>query len=296
MRSRDISCFLLLALSISPGCSWHPSLKPGQVVTRDAYETADKVIHHIAEPFKPLSVAERAADKRQPVRYSRGLLLIDDGASMQEPAPGFAGNRVELAVELTDRLAATLAMPAPHDEPAALTWIALETGRVSALDGRQDDEVSAALRQLESQLQGGTYTALVLFSRAERITGDTVRTVRGMQSRYGDRLCLHLVSVGDNTACFRLRDFNTCGSAVRGEDIADPETMAAYALKLFYGDPLDTDGDGVYDYRDQCPNTPENSRVNWDGCPFNEAALLNLLPSEIILEVQHLSPATNPRR
>lgn len=284
MRSRGILGSLLLVLSLSHGCSWYPSLKPEQVVTRDAYETADQVIHQIAEPFKPLSVAGRAADKRQPVRYSQGLLLIDDGASMQEPAPGFAGSRVALAVELTDRLAATLATPALDGEPAALTWIALEFGQVSALDGGQDDQVSAALTQLESQLQGGTDTALVLFSRADRITENTVKTVRGMQSRYGERLCLHLVSVGDNTACFRLRDFNTCGSAVRGEDIADPETMAAYALKLFYGDPLDTDGDGVYDYRDQCPDTPSGSRINWDGCPFDEVALRNLLPDAVLMK------------
>jgi hypothetical protein len=278
MRSRGIPWSLLLVLSMSHGCSWYPSLKPGQVVTQDAYKTANQVIHRIAEPFKPLSVAERAVDRRRPVRYAHGLLLIDDGASMQEPAPGFTGNRVELAVELTDRLAATLAMPAPQGEPAALTWIALETGRVSALADGRDDALSAALTRLESQLQGGTDTALVLFSRADRIAEDTVRTVRGMQSRYGERFCLHLVSVGDNTACFRLRDFNTCGSAVRGEDIADPKTMAAYALKLFYGDPLDTDGDGIYDYRDQCPDTPSGSRINWDGCPFDEAALRSLLP------------------
>jgi len=284
MLERSVAWILLFALSMCHGCSWYRPLKPEQVVTQDAYKTADETIHHIDDDFTPVSVVQLAARKQRPVRYPRGLLLIDDGASMREPAPGFSGNRVELAVELMDRLTVTLVAPSPQSQPLAMTWIALESGQVSTLSGGRNDELSTALMQLESRLQGGADTALVLFSRADRMTEDTVRTVRGIQSRYGEHLCLHLVSVGDNTACFKLRDFNICGSAVRGEDIAGPEAMAAYALKLFYGDPLDTDGDGVYDYRDQLRGTPKNLRINWDGCPFDESALRNLLPDEILLE------------
>jgi outer membrane protein OmpA-like peptidoglycan-associated protein len=35
------------------------------------------------------------------------------------------------------------------------------------------------------------------------------------------------------------------------------------------GCPLDTDGDGVPDYRDRCPNTPQGVGVNADGCPLD---------------------------
>ncbi|SHI47754.1 OmpA-OmpF porin, OOP family [Malonomonas rubra DSM 5091] len=35
------------------------------------------------------------------------------------------------------------------------------------------------------------------------------------------------------------------------------------------GCPLDTDGDGVYDYMDQCPNTPKGAPVNSVGCPLD---------------------------
>jgi OOP family OmpA-OmpF porin len=35
------------------------------------------------------------------------------------------------------------------------------------------------------------------------------------------------------------------------------------------GCPLDTDGDGVYDYKDKCPGTPAGVSVNGDGCPFD---------------------------
>lgn len=32
------------------------------------------------------------------------------------------------------------------------------------------------------------------------------------------------------------------------------------------GCPLDTDGDGVYDYLDKCPRTPKGAKVNTSGC------------------------------
>ena len=32
------------------------------------------------------------------------------------------------------------------------------------------------------------------------------------------------------------------------------------------GCPLDTDGDGVYDYLDKCPRTPKGAKVNIKGC------------------------------
>ena len=35
------------------------------------------------------------------------------------------------------------------------------------------------------------------------------------------------------------------------------------------GCPLDSDGDGVYDYEDQCPNTPKGVDVDTKGCPLD---------------------------
>jgi len=35
------------------------------------------------------------------------------------------------------------------------------------------------------------------------------------------------------------------------------------------GCPLDTDGDGVYDYLDKCPGTPKGVKVDSSGCPLD---------------------------
>nr|WP_236860756.1 hypothetical protein [Candidatus Reidiella endopervernicosa] len=42
------------------------------------------------------------------------------------------------------------------------------------------------------------------------------------------------------------------------------------------GCPLDSDGDGVYDYMDKCPGTPKGAKVDSDGCMF-EIVLNNVL-------------------
>ena len=47
-----------------------------------------------------------------------------------------------------------------------------------------------------------------------------------------------------------------------GPSYEEPEIIA----------PLDSDGDGVTDDRDRCPNTPAGTRVDADGCPIVEEA------------------------
>jgi OOP family OmpA-OmpF porin len=42
------------------------------------------------------------------------------------------------------------------------------------------------------------------------------------------------------------------------------------------GCPLDTDGDGVYDYLDQCPDTPKGVKVDAVGCPIEKCVSVTL--------------------
>ncbi|MFO7606383.1 MAG: OmpA family protein [Desulfurivibrionaceae bacterium] len=56
-----------------------------------------------------------------------------------------------------------------------------------------------------------------------------------------------------------------------GDGVSDaedncPDTPADVRVNA-RGCPSDSDGDGVYDYLDQCPDTPDNAPVDTDGCP-----------------------------
>ena len=58
------------------------------------------------------------------------------------------------------------------------------------------------------------------------------------------------------------------GDGVKDGDDACPDTPANVEVDA-RGCPVDSDGDGVADYQDQCPNTPAGARVNNDGCPLD---------------------------
>lgn len=61
---------------------------------------------------------------------------------------------------------------------------------------------------------------------------------------------------------------DTDGDGVRDEYDLCPDTPP-YVIVDEYGCPVDTDKDGVPDYLDQCPNTPVNIPVDEKGCPVD---------------------------
>jgi len=63
-------------------------------------------------------------------------------------------------------------------------------------------------------------------------------------------------------------DVDSDGDGVFDPKDACPQTPKGVSVDL-KGCPLDTDGDGVYDYKDRCPRTPKGVEVNNDGCPLD---------------------------
>jgi outer membrane protein OmpA-like peptidoglycan-associated protein len=63
-----------------------------------------------------------------------------------------------------------------------------------------------------------------------------------------------------------LTEFDTDGDGVIDADDACPNTAAGIKVDEF-GCPIDTDNDGVPDYQDNCSGTPQNVRVDASGCP-----------------------------
>lgn len=55
-----------------------------------------------------------------------------------------------------------------------------------------------------------------------------------------------------------------------------PDTPAGVKVDAV-GCPLDSDKDGVYDYLDKCPDTPIDLKVDKDGCPIKVTINLNVL-------------------
>ncbi|MBC2713265.1 MAG: OmpA family protein [Desulfosarcina sp.] len=60
-----------------------------------------------------------------------------------------------------------------------------------------------------------------------------------------------------------------CGFAINADDLASGQQMADYVRKIFIGDMIDSDGDGVADAMDKCPGTPVGVKVDAVGCPLD---------------------------
>lgn len=55
--------------------------------------------------------------------------------------------------------------------------------------------------------------------------------------------------------------------SLSGSSLTNVQALLGYSWGL--GAPLDTDGDGVIDRHDQCPNTPKGAKVDAKGCPID---------------------------
>lgn len=84
----------------------------------------------------------------------------------------------------------------------------------------------------------------------------------GSQNPY----CVFAVGVGNTLSRSLFDQADVCGFSESADKIAQPRDMAYFVRKILYTTPADSDGDGIYDYMDACPNTPEGRMINPQGC------------------------------
>jgi OOP family OmpA-OmpF porin len=124
--------------------------------------------------------------------------------------------------------------------------------------------------------------AVIVLSDGKETDGSAFEAARAMKSRYGDRLCVYSVVVGDDpegkVLMEQIAGGTDCGYLVSAEEIYSSQGMAKFVENVFLqyaakpvavGARLDSDGDGVMDDLDQCPDTPQGAAVDEQGCPLD---------------------------
>ena len=172
-------------------------------------------------------------------------------------------------------------------------------GGINAIQGYGGTTpISVGLRGADKDLESVRGPmAIILVSDGKEPSEDPVETEKALKKKYGDRLCIYTVAVGDDIKGLnRLRQIaetGGCGFFSNADDLMSAPAMADFVTKVFLTRrpapkpapkpaamapmaPMDSDGDGVTDDRDKCPNTPKGARVDANGCwikPQDEAIL-----------------------
>ena len=190
------------------------------------------------------------------------------------------------------------------EEFTQLLW-GPETYSKTGLDGglnkvgwsRGESPLNLALDASEQEfksVQGNIAVIILSDANKEYMNYDAaLDAARTLRSQYGNRLCLYTVQIGKDSEgkklLQRLAREGECGFWVNADDIASSQGMASFVQKVFLKKApprplvvkevvvkevvvkeeiviLDSDGDGVPDNLDKCPDTPKGAVVNSMGC------------------------------
>ncbi len=86
------------------------------------------------------------------------------------------------------------------------------------------------------------------------------------KSQYNDMFLTHTLGISFNMGKEKVKDSD--GDGVPDNLDKCPNTPKGVKVDV-HGCPLDTDGDGVPDYLDKCPGTPKDVKVDANGCPLD---------------------------
>jgi OOP family OmpA-OmpF porin len=145
--------------------------------------------------------------------------------------------------------------------------------------------LSAALEAAGKDLQGlSGKSALIIVSDGLHME-DSLTAAKAVVSKLGPNTCLYTIAIGNEVngaghkQLEKIAAASGCGSATTDKELADPAKMKAFIDQVFVAKaapqkaavvapvaPRDTDGDGVVDADDQCPNTPAGEFVDENGC------------------------------
>jgi OOP family OmpA-OmpF porin len=140
--------------------------------------------------------------------------------------------------------------------------------------GAAINAASGDLKKSEGQI------AVIIVSDGEDMDTTPITAAKNMKAKFGDRLCIYTVLVGDDpageTLMKQVAAAGGCGFSVRADEFKTSGDMGNFVKNVFLAEivtpvakPLDSDGDGVTDDLDRCPDTPTGVKVDAQGCPID---------------------------
>ena len=158
--------------------------------------------------------------------------------------------------------------------PLARESMASEVQKFSAGGLTQIAEPLAAAGKDLRDVKGRIAVILISDGIDSGSTG-ALAQAKALGEEYGSRLCLTTVLVGEDTEGQQLLEkisgTDGCGLVSSAVILESGELMADFVRRVVYerNRVVDSDGDGVPDDRDLCPDTPKGIAVDVNGCPLD---------------------------
>lgn len=150
------------------------------------------------------------------------------------------------------------------------------------------EAISATGEEIKST-QGTT--AIIILSDGINMDQMSVEALQNLKDKFGDRVCIYPIRIGDDPIGVKhmknIADTGACGFPVVVVDHKTSYSMGDLVVDILLsrieksesrpaqvGKSLDSDGDGVPDDIDKCPNTPKGVNVDERGCWTFEAVVL----------------------
>lgn len=125
--------------------------------------------------------------------------------------------------------------------------------------------------------------ALLIVADGHRLSSRTLSEAQLLEDKFGERLCIYSVWVGNDNerdGQILLQQFSNiagCGLGETVSDLTSAPAVASFVEGMLYTKTTltpapvvmtsrDSDGDGVDNAIDDCPNTPAGAKVNTKGC------------------------------
>lgn len=253
-----------------------------------------------ATSMAPAFTPQKFAEGQYTPKVDNFLVLLDRSQTMQAAHKGQA--KVDIAKEVVRRMNHTL--PA-FDYTGGLRAFAKgsccgddQTDLLYGMGKHNTSSLDKALMSINSAGGNTPLThalnvasadmqatkgplALIVVSDGEDQDNSPVKAAQALKQAFGDRMCITTVQVGADPAgasvLNQIAAASKCGLSFNADNIMSSAGMAGFVEQVFLGKVapkpapvrLDSDGDGVYDDMDKCPNTPKGAPVDSVGCPLD---------------------------
>ncbi|MCF6147451.1 MAG: OmpA family protein [Candidatus Kuenenia sp.] len=248
------------------------------------------------ESFTPQNLNSKALSVKYVPKIESFVIILDASASMETAFTGTVNqghSKFTVAKDILSRMNKTLPEVDINSAlvtfghgfftPLDKTFIVyelthhsqdlLENALTRAVYPKGSSPAGDAIEDASNQLLMTVGQAAIIFvSDGEELTGSPLAKVKNLKEMYGEKVCFYTIHAGNTAegkaALRELAREAKCGFSVTADEIASSENMANFVKEVFLTaiPKQDSDGDGVYDEDDECPDTPEGAIVDSRGC------------------------------